>query len=82
MPYNTRAFEPGTEPYVLPSQCEQVFYSEVPSKAGLSYIVRYDPRGRLIKYNAVQEEDNFEEEGDADQEKLDIDVDVSDEEYD
>ena len=24
---NARAFEPGTEPYVLPSQCEQVFYS-------------------------------------------------------
>ena len=37
---NTRAFEPGTEPYVLPSQCEQVFYLEVPGKAGWSYIVR------------------------------------------
>jgi hypothetical protein len=24
---NTRAFEQGIEPYVLPSQCEQVFYS-------------------------------------------------------
>ena len=43
---NTRALEPGTNPYVLPSQCEQVFYSEVPGKAGWSYIVRYDPRGR------------------------------------
>jgi hypothetical protein len=31
---NTREFELGTEPYVLPSQCEQVFYSEVPGKAG------------------------------------------------
>ena len=31
---NTRAFEPGTKPYVLPSQCEKVFYSEVPGKAG------------------------------------------------
>jgi len=46
---NTRAFEPGTEPYVLPSQCEQVFYSEVPGKAGWSYVVRYDPRGRPVK---------------------------------
>jgi hypothetical protein len=24
---NTRVFEPSTKPYVLPSQCEQVFYS-------------------------------------------------------
>jgi hypothetical protein len=31
---NTREFESGTEPYVPPSQCEQVFYSEVPGKAG------------------------------------------------
>ena len=31
---NTRFFEPGMEPYVLPSQCEHVFYSEVPGKAG------------------------------------------------
>ena len=45
---NTRAFEPGTKPYVLPSQCEQVFYSEVPSKGGWSYVVRYDPRGRPV----------------------------------
>ena len=46
---NTREFESGTEPYVLPSQCEQVFYSEVPGKAGWSYVVRYDPRGRRVK---------------------------------
>ena len=26
--------ESGIEPYVLPSQCEQVFYLEVPGKAG------------------------------------------------
>ena len=58
---NTRAFEPGIEPYVLPSQCEQVFYSEVPGKAGWSYVVRYDPRGRLVKYNHVEDEDNQEE---------------------
>jgi hypothetical protein len=48
---NTRAFEPGTEPCVLSSQCEQVFYSEVPGKEGWSYVVRYDPRGRTVKYN-------------------------------
>ena len=58
---NTRAFEPGTKPYVLPSQCEQVFYSEVPGKAGCSYVVRYDPRGRTVKYNHVEDEDNHEE---------------------
>jgi hypothetical protein len=59
---NTREFEPGTEPYVLPSQCEKVFYSEVPGKAGWSYVVRYDPRGRLVKYNHVtKDEDNNKE---------------------
>ena len=63
---NTREFEPGTEPYVLPSQCEQFFYSEVPGKAGWSYVVRYDPRGRPVKYNHVDDEDNHEEEEDDD----------------
>jgi len=24
---NTRSFEPGTDHYVVPSQCKQVFYS-------------------------------------------------------
>ena len=65
---NTRELEPSTEPYVLPSQCERVFYSEVPGKAGWSYIVRYNPRGISVKYNAVEEEDNVEEEDDADRE--------------
>ena len=48
---NTRLFELGTEPYVLPSQCGQVFYSEVPGKVGWLFVVRHDPRGRPIKYN-------------------------------
>ena len=77
---NTRAFEPGTEPYVLPSQCEQVFYSKVPGKAGWSYVVRYDPRGTIEKYNHVAEdEDNNEEEDHdyEDQEQVAHVVDVS-----
>ena len=57
----TRAFEPNTKPYVLKSQCEQVFYSKVPGKEGRWYVVRYDPRGRLVKYNHVEDEDNQEE---------------------
>ena len=48
--------------------------------AGQSQIARYDPRGRPVKYNAVEEEDNVEEEGDAYQEQLVLNVDVSDEE--
>ena len=47
---NTRLFKPRTEPYVLPSQCEQVFYSKVPGKEGWSFVVSHNPRGRLIKY--------------------------------
>ena len=77
---NTRELELGIEPYVLPSQCKQVFCSEVLCKAGWSYIVRYDPRGRLVKYNA-EKEDNVKEEVDADNEQLVV-VDVSDEESD
>ena len=76
--FNTWELEPGTQPYVLPSQCEQVFYSKVPGKAGWSYILRYDPRGRSVKYNLVEEEYNVEEEGDVDKEQL-VAVDVSDE---
>ena len=78
---NTRALKLGTDPYVLPSQCEKVFYWEVPSKAGWSYIVRYDPRGRLVKYNPLEEEGNIKEEGYEYQEQLVI-TDVSDEESD
>jgi hypothetical protein len=81
---NTREFEPSTETYVLPCQCEQVFYSEVPNKESWSYVVRYDPRGRLVKYNHVAEdEDNNEEEDNdyADHEQVDHVVDVSDEEF-
>jgi len=51
----------GTKPYVLSSQCEQVFYSDVWGKAGWPYIVRYDPRGRLVKYNHLEEEEDDDE---------------------
>ena len=60
---NTRLFElVGDEPYVLPSQCEQVFYLEIPHKLGLSFFVRNCPRGRSINYNAIEEEYIEEEE--------------------
>ena len=64
---NTRLFEPGIDPYVLPSQCEHVFYPEVPGKVGWPFVGRHDPRGRLVKYNleegneeGLEEEDNDE----------------------
>jgi hypothetical protein len=65
---NTREFELAIEPYVLPSQCDQVFYSEVPGKAGSSYVVRYDPRGRPVMYNHVAEDEHNNEEEDNDYE--------------
>ena len=65
---NTRLFEPGINPYVLPSQCEQVFYSEVPGKEGCSFVAIHDIRGRPVKYNleegneeGLEEEDNDED---------------------
>ncbi|MDF3686435.1 hypothetical protein, partial [Enterobacter hormaechei] len=64
---NTRSFEPiGDEPYVLQSQCEQVFYFLVPHKSGWSFVVRHEPRGRPIKYNVMEEEDTEEVEDDVD----------------
>jgi hypothetical protein len=66
---NTRTFESGLslESYVLPSQCEQVFYCEVPGKPGWSFVVRYDPRGRPVKYNVLEEDDIQELEGDTEE---------------
>ena len=63
---NTRLFEPQMEPYVLPSQCEHVFYLEVPGKARWSFVVRHNPRGRPVKYNLNEgnEESTMEEEDD------------------
>jgi hypothetical protein len=71
---NTRTFELGTKKYVLPSQCEQAFYSKVPRKVGWSYVVRYDPRGRPIKYN-VPEEDDIAEEEDVEEHEVDVQLD-------
>ena len=51
---NTRLFEPGKEPYVLPSQCEHVFYSKVLGRGGWPFVVRHDPRGRSVKYNVEE----------------------------
>ena len=51
---NTRLFEPRMEPYVLPSQCEQVFYFEVPGRGGWSFVVIQNPRRRLVKYNVEE----------------------------
>ena len=66
---NIRALEPSTDPYVLPSQCEQIFCLDVLGNASWAYIVKYDPRGIPMKYNIVEEEDD-----DADQEQVAADV--------
>ncbi|MCH3075630.1 DUF4216 domain-containing protein, partial [Listeria monocytogenes] len=72
-----RSFERvGDEPYVLPSQCEKVFYSKVPHKRGWTFFVRYDPRGRSINHNAMEEEDTEEVEDDVnDDEDDDVAID-------
>ena len=59
---NTSLFEPGTKPCVLLIQCEQVFYSEVLGRAGWSFVVRHNTRGRLVKYNLEEgNEEGMEE---------------------
>jgi len=61
-----RNIELGLEKYVLPSQCEHVFYVHVLGKEGWSYVVKYDPIGRPIKYK-VAKEDEIEEEDDVEE---------------
>jgi hypothetical protein len=60
----TIVFENENDSYVFPSQCEQVFYLKVLGKRDWSFIVRYDRRGRPVKY-IVDEEDDIEEEYDV-----------------
>jgi hypothetical protein len=45
----------------------------------LPFVVRYDPRGRPVKYNIVEEENDLEEEDDAKEQVANVE-DVSDEE--
>jgi hypothetical protein len=56
----TTVFERGHDRYVFPSQCEHVFYSNVLAERDWSFVVRYDPRGRPVKYTHLQEEDDIE----------------------
>ena len=60
----TMMFERGHDHYVFPSQCEHVFYSNVLGERDWSFVVRYDPRGRPIKYTHLQEEDDIEDQED------------------
>ena len=61
----TSQFEAGKYRYVFPSQCEQVFYSEVPGENEWSFAIRYDPRGRPVEYTVEEEDDIDQEEDDA-----------------
>jgi hypothetical protein len=45
----TTVFERVHDLYVFPSQCEHVFYSNVPGERDWSFVVRYDPRGSHCK---------------------------------
>jgi hypothetical protein len=65
MMIKTIVFERGHDRYVFPRQCEQIFYSNVPGERDWSFVVRYDPRGRPVKYTHVQEEYDIEEEDDS-----------------
>ena len=63
---NTTMFESRIGPYDLPSQCEHVFYSEVPGRGGWSFIVRHDPWERSVKYNVEKcNEEGIKEEYDV-----------------
>lgn len=63
---DTRNVELGSNPYVLPSLCEKGFNVDVPGKVDWSY-VRYDPRGRSVKYNVAEELDEIKEEDDVEE---------------
>ena len=66
---NTRSFELGIDHYILPRQCEYIFYSQVPGRVGWSFLIRYDPKGKIVKYN-VEKEDDIEEEDDVEEQDV------------
>jgi len=68
---NTRLVEPISDLYSLPSQCEQVLYSEVLGRADWSYVVRYYPRGRQVECNVAEEDDNVDEYDDVEEKLID-----------
>ena len=78
----TMVFERGHDRYVFPRQCEHVFYSNVPGERDWSFVVRYDPRGRPVKYTHLQEEDDIEDQEDdsTDQTELEDHGGLTDEE--
>ena len=61
----TMVLEKGEDRYVFPCQCEHVFYSKVPGKRDWSLIVKYDPRGRPVKYIVDEEDDANPEQEDG-----------------
>ena len=78
----SRQFNPRTQHYVLPSQCEHVFYSVVLGRGGWSFVVRHDPRGSPVKYNVEEDsEKGLEEENDFEHDQHELDDHVR-EEYD
>ena len=76
----TRVFQKENDRYLFPSQCEQVFYSNVPGKRDSSFVVRYDPRGRPVKYNVEEEYDaeSEREDGPTDEEDGEDDIGIGD----
>jgi hypothetical protein len=44
----------------------------VPNKVGWSYVVRYEPRGRPVKYIVLEEDDNEENEQDDVEDQVDV----------
>jgi hypothetical protein len=65
-------FERRDGRYVFPSQCEQVFYSNVLGEMDWSFVVRYDPRGRPIKYTHLQEEDDIKDQEDDSTDQIEL----------
>ena len=77
---NTSLFEPRRNRYVLPIQCEHVFYSEVLGRAGWPFVVRHDWRGKPIKYNLEEgNEEGLEEEDDVEDDQHELDDHVPEE---
>ena len=55
----TMEFEGWNDHHVFPSPCEQVFYLKVLGERDWSFVVKYDPRQRIVKYT-IEEEDDAE----------------------
>lgn len=68
---NTSRFEATSEPYVFPSQCDQIFLIPNLEQPGWSFVIDYDPRGRRVTFVPDVEDHDLLEDAEVPPEDID-----------